>query len=114
MDVMNEKSSVKYPIAIKSWRKKPANPSTDFKYPTVIRRVDYTTIAIAAVHRQFRKWTKPTGVFSNENGLFKRLDMGIQNTDWSSKYPDAPETYLPPCRIRAHCHDFCSIPKSTD
>ena len=50
-----------------------------FKYPADIRRVIYTTNAIEAVHRQFRKLTKTKGAFPNENSLLKLLYMGIQN-----------------------------------
>jgi putative transposase len=39
----------------------------------------YTTNAIEAVHRQFRKLTKTKGAFPNENSLLKLLYMGIQN-----------------------------------
>ncbi len=69
----------KYPIVIKSWRKKWPNLSVYFKYPADIRRVIYTTNAIEAVHRQFRKLTKTKGAFPNENSLLKLLYMGIQN-----------------------------------
>lgn len=40
----------------------------------------YTTNAIEAVHRQFRKLTKTKGGFSNENSLLKLLYAGIVNT----------------------------------
>jgi putative transposase len=60
------------------------NLSLYFKYPADIRRVIYTTNAIEAVHRQFRKLTKTKGAFPNENSLLKLLYMGIQNA--SSKW----------------------------
>jgi transposase-like protein len=41
--------------------------------------VIYTTNAIEAVHRQFRKLAKTKGAFPNENSLLKLLYMGIQN-----------------------------------
>jgi putative transposase len=41
--------------------------------------VIYTTNAIEAVHRQFRKLTKTKGAFPNENSLLKLLYAGIQN-----------------------------------
>ena len=68
-----------YPIVINSWRNKWENLSVYFKYPEDIRRVIYTTNAIEAVHRQFRKLTKTKGAFPNENSLMKLLYMGIQN-----------------------------------
>jgi putative transposase len=68
-----------YPIVLKSWRSKWENLSVYFKYPADIRRVIYTTNAIEAVHRQFRKLTKTKGAFPNENSLLKLLYMGILN-----------------------------------
>ena len=50
-----------------------------FQIPADIRRVIYTTNAIKAVHRQFRKLTKTKGAFPNENSLLKLLYMGIQS-----------------------------------
>jgi transposase-like protein len=50
-----------------------------FKYPAPIPKVVYTTNAIEAVHRQFRKLTKTKGAFPNENSLLKLLYVGIQN-----------------------------------
>jgi len=79
LDSLEEKWGGRYPIVIKSWRKKWPNLSTYFKYPDDIRRVIYTTNAIEAVHRQFRKLTKTKGAFPNENSLLKLLYMGIQN-----------------------------------
>ena len=63
LDALEEKWGTKYPIVIKSWRKKWPNLSVYFKYPADIRRVIYTTNAIEAVHRQFRKLTKTKGAF---------------------------------------------------
>ncbi len=57
----------------------PENLSVYFKYPPDIRRVIYTTNAIEAVHRQFRKLTKTKGAFPNENSLLKLLYVGIHN-----------------------------------
>ena len=65
LDALEEKWGTKYPIVIKSWRKKWPNLSVYFKYPADIRRVIYTTNAIEAVHRQ--KLTKTKGAFPNEN-----------------------------------------------
>ncbi len=68
LDALEEKWGTKYPIVIKSWRKKWPNLSVYFKYPADIRRVIYTTNAIEAVHRQFRKLTKTKGAFPNDPG----------------------------------------------
>lgn len=42
------------------------------------RKPIYTTNAVEAVHRQFRKLTKTKGAFPNENSLLKLLYIGIQ------------------------------------
>lgn len=79
LDNLEEKWGERYPIVIKSWRKKWGNLSVYFKYPAPIRKVIYTTNAIEAVHRQFRKLTKTKGAFPNENSLLKLLYVGIKN-----------------------------------
>lgn len=79
LDELETKWGKQYPIVIQSWRRKWGNLSVFFKYPDAIRRVIYTTNAIEAVHRQFRKLTKTKGAFPNENSLLKLLYAGIQN-----------------------------------
>lgn len=79
LDELENRWGKQYPIVIKSWRTKWENLSVYFKYPADIRKVIYTTNAIEAVHRQFRKLTKTKGAFPNENSLMKLLYMGIQN-----------------------------------
>jgi putative transposase len=79
LDALEEKWGETYPIVIKSWRSKWHQLSTYFKYPEPIRRIIYTTNAVEAVHRQFRKLTKTKGGFPNENSLLKLLYAGILN-----------------------------------
>ena len=79
LDVLEEKWGKDYPIVIKSWRGKWELLSAYFCYPEPIRRIMYTTNAVEAVHRQFRKLTKTKGAFPNDNSLLKLLYMGIQN-----------------------------------
>jgi len=79
LDVLEEKWGKDYPIVIKSWRGKWELLSAYFRYPEPIRRIMYTTNAVEAVHRQFRKLTKTKGAFPNDNSLLKLLYMGIQN-----------------------------------
>jgi transposase-like protein len=50
-----------------------------FKYPEAIRKIIYTTNAVEAIHRPFRKLTKTKGAFPNENSLLKLLYAGILN-----------------------------------
>jgi transposase-like protein len=77
LDELETKWGDKYPMVIKSWRDKWLTLSTYFKYPDYVRRAIYTTNAVEAVHRQFRKLTKTKGGFANENSLLKLLYAGI-------------------------------------
>lgn len=79
LDELEAKWGDAYPLVINSWRRKWHNLSYYFKYPEHIRKVIYTTNAVEAVHRQFRKLTKTKGAFPNENSLLKLLYAGILN-----------------------------------
>jgi transposase-like protein len=69
----------KYPTVITSWRSKWHLLSAYFKYPEEVRKPIYTTNAVEAVHRQFRKLTKTKGAFPNETSLLKLLYVGMLN-----------------------------------
>jgi len=77
LDELEGKWGAKYPLVIKSWRTKWPTLSAYFKYPDYVRTAIYTTNAVEAVHRQFRKLTKTKGGFANENSLLKLLYAGI-------------------------------------
>jgi putative transposase len=77
LDELEAKWGDKYPMVIKSWRSKWVTLSAYFKYPDYVRTAIYTTNAVEAVHRQFRKLTKTKGGFANENSLLKLLYAGI-------------------------------------
>lgn len=77
LDELDAKWGDKYPMVIKSWREKWPTLSAYFKYPDYVRTAIYTTNAVEAVHRQFRKLTKTKGGFANENSLLKLLYAGI-------------------------------------
>lgn len=77
LDELEAKWGKQYPVVISSWRKKWENLSVYFKYPEDVRKAIYTTNAVEAVHRQFRKLTKTKGGFPNENSLLKLLYAGI-------------------------------------
>ena len=69
----------KYPTVIASWLDKWHLLSAYFKYPEAVRKPIYTTNAVGAVHRQFRKVTKTKGAFPNETSLLKLLYVGMLN-----------------------------------
>jgi putative transposase len=77
LDELEAKWGDKYPMVIHSWRSKWPTLSAYFKYPDYVRTAIYTTNAVEAVHRQFRKLTKTKGGFANENSLLKLLYAGI-------------------------------------
>lgn len=77
LDELEAKWGDKYPMVIKSWRNKWHTLTTYFKYPDYVQKAIYTTNAVEAVHRQFRKLTKTKGGFANENSLLKLLYAGI-------------------------------------
>jgi putative transposase len=77
LDELEAKWGQQYPLVIKSWRSKWENLSAYFKYPEDVRKAMYTTNAVEAVHRQFRKLTKTKGGFASENALLKLLYAGM-------------------------------------
>ncbi len=77
MDELEAKWDDKYLMLINSWRRKWPTLSACFKYPDYVRTAIYTTNAVEAVHRQFRKLTKTKGGFASENSLLKLLYAGI-------------------------------------
>lgn len=79
LDKLEQKWGDQYPVVLRSWRNKWENLSAYFKYTAEIRKIIYTTNAVEAVHRQFRKLTKTKGAFPNENSLLKLLYAGILN-----------------------------------
>jgi putative transposase len=84
LDRLEENWGGKYALAIKIWRNNWLHASTFFKYPPVIRRIIYTTNAVEAVHRQFRKVTKAKSIFPNDDALKKMLFLAYR--DLSKKW----------------------------
>jgi putative transposase len=62
-----------YPAAVSGWKNNWAHLSTFFSFPLEIRRMIYTTNAVEALHRQFRKVTKTKGAFPTDDSLKKML-----------------------------------------
>ncbi|WP_027856168.1 IS256 family transposase [Marinobacterium jannaschii] len=87
LDDLEGKWGQQYPLVIKSWRGKWENLSVYFKYPEQIRRAIYTTNAVEAVHRQFRKLTKTKGGFANETSLLKLLYVGMTKASEKWTHP---------------------------
>lgn len=75
----------KYSGAVDVWVRNFKHVEQLYDYPSDIRRIMYTTNAIEAVNRSFRKVTKK-GAFSNENALLKLLYLRI--TELYKKWED--------------------------
>ncbi len=70
---LGEKWDAKYAIAIRSWQNNWEDLATFFAYPAEIRRLIYTTNAVAGYHRQLRKVTKSKSVFPTPEAARKLL-----------------------------------------
>lgn len=70
---LEEKWGSRYPMAVKGWRQHWAHLSTFYQFPPEIRKMIYTTNAVEALHRQFRKVTKTKGAFPTDDALKKML-----------------------------------------
>ena len=84
LNLLEDNWSKKYSLALKSWRGNWNNLATFFKYPEEIRTIIYTTNAVEAVHRQFRKVTKARSLSPNDDALKKMLYLAYR--DLSKKW----------------------------
>jgi transposase-like protein len=85
---LKDKWGKQYPSAIRSWEENWDNLVTFYAYPLELRRIIYTTNAIEALHRQFRKVTKTKAVFPHDDSLRKMLFMAGRNImkKWTMRY----------------------------
>ncbi len=70
---LEEKWATRAGASVRGWRENWPRLSTFFQFPEEIRRMIYTTNAVEAVHRQFRKVTKAKGSFPTDEALKKML-----------------------------------------
>jgi transposase-like protein len=70
---LDEKWSEKCPSAVSGWRDNWTHLSTFFSFPAEVRKMIYTTNAVEALHRQYRKVTKTKGSFPTDDALKKML-----------------------------------------
>jgi putative transposase len=70
---LTSKWGSQYPMAVQGWNVNWKELSTYFAFPVEIRKMIYTTNAVEAVHRQFRKLTKTKGAFPTDDSLKKIL-----------------------------------------
>lgn len=76
---LREKWEEKYPFAVRPWVNHWENIKTFLLFPEPLRRMIYTTNAVEALHRQFRKVTKNRAVFPNDESLVKLLFLAIRD-----------------------------------
>ncbi|GJQ64568.1 MAG: hypothetical protein SCALA702_36210 [Melioribacteraceae bacterium] len=79
LERLEERWESKYRLAVKSWRNNWDNLATYFKYPPEIRKIIYTTNAVEALHRQFRKVTKSRSPFPDNDALKKMLFLAYRD-----------------------------------
>jgi transposase-like protein len=77
--LLKETWGKKYSLPLKIWDNNWSNIATFYKYPEEIRRVIYTTNAVEALHRQFRKVTKSKSLFPNDDALKKMLYLAYKD-----------------------------------
>ena len=75
---LEEKWENKYALAVKPWKEHWEHIRTFLGFPEEVRRIIYTTNAVEALHRQFRKVTKSRSVFPNDEALFKLLFLTVK------------------------------------
>lgn len=73
-----------YAPYLESWEKRWTDLMPFFSYPEQIRKMIYSTNAIEALNRQFRKVTKTTQVFPHDESLMKLL--WLAQTDIAEKW----------------------------
>jgi len=79
LGIVDEKWGKKYLLAMKSWRTNWDHLAVFFKYPQEIRTMIYTTNAVEALHRQFRKVTKAKSLFPSDDALKKMLYLAYRD-----------------------------------
>lgn len=73
LEKLVSKWGVQYPMAVNGWKAHWQQLSTYFAFPLEIRKMIYTTNAVEAVRRQFRKLTKTKGAFPTDDSLKEML-----------------------------------------
>jgi transposase-like protein len=70
---LDDKWSGKCASAVAGWKNNWTHLSTFFAFPAEVRKMIYTTNAVEALHRQYRKVTKTKGAFPTDDALKKML-----------------------------------------
>ena len=73
LDRLSDKWSERASASVMTWKNNWTYLSTFFQFPQEVRKMIYTTNAVEALHRQFRKVTKTRGAFPTDDSLKKML-----------------------------------------
>jgi transposase-like protein len=84
LDQLENTWGTRYPLSIKSWRTNWPYLATYYRYPPELRPIMYTTNAVEALHRQFRKVTNAKTIFPTDESLLKMLFLAYR--DLSKKW----------------------------
>jgi putative transposase len=76
---LDEKWGDKAAASVKTWKDHWEYLTTYFQFPAEVRKMIYTTNAVEALHRQFRKVTKTKGSFPTDDSLKKLLYLATLN-----------------------------------
>lgn len=79
LNALRGKWEEKYPLAIRPWISQWENIRCLYQFPEPLRKMIYTTNAVEALHRQFRKVTKNRSVFTSDEALTKLLYLAIRD-----------------------------------
>ncbi len=79
LEKLQEKWSVKYILAVKTWLVHWENVKTFFAFLVQIRSLIYRTNAVESVQRQLRKVTKSKAIFPTDEALTKMLFLSIRD-----------------------------------
>lgn len=79
LDILDQKWGKSYSAAIDKWKKNWNELTTFYSFPPELKSVIYTTNAVEALHRQFRKVTKTKSVFPNDEALTKSLFLAFRD-----------------------------------
>lgn len=78
LEQLNKTWGRKYPAMVRSWHTNWEHLKPFFHYPSEIRRLMYTTNAVEALHRCFRKVTKTKALFPHDESLQKILFLAYR------------------------------------
>lgn len=89
----------KAPASVLTWKNNWNHLSTFFQFPKEIRKMIYTTNAVEALHRQFRKVTKTKGAFPTDESLKKMLFLATLDLKGSFRSKQGWPTILGQLKI---------------